>query len=120
MMQDSYFERAVSGRLLRFGGWLTLSNIVSPLLTYLDRFLVGGMLSAAAITYYVTPYEIAGRVLVVPAALAGVLFPAMSRLFAEKTAGIQKVYSSSVGVAYHFALFVKHMGASWWTRGCCI
>ena len=106
VVRVGYFERAVSGRLLRFGGWLTLSNIVSPLLTYLDRFLVGAMLSAAAITYYVAPYEIAARVLVVPAALAGVLFPAMSRVFAEKAAGIQKIYSSSVGVAYLFLLSI--------------
>lgn len=104
------FERAVSGRLLRFGGWLTVTNIISPLLIYIDRFFVATMMSVAAVTYYVTPYEIAARVLVVPAALAGVLFPAMSRSISENRDAIQRVYSGSVGSAYLFLVTIAIFG----------
>ncbi len=65
-------------RLLRFGGWMTVTNVVGPLMVYFDRFLIGGMLSIAAVAYYSTPYDFVTRMLVIPAALAGVLFPAFA------------------------------------------
>lgn len=65
-------------RLLRFGGWMTVTNIVGPLMVYFDRFLIGGMLSVAAVAYYSTPYDFVTRLLVIPGALAGVLFPAFA------------------------------------------
>lgn len=41
--------------LLVSGGWMTISNIVSPLMGYLDRFLIGALVTTAAVAYYVTP-----------------------------------------------------------------
>ena len=64
--------------LLRFGSWMTVTNLVSPLMVTLDRFLIGAMLSIAAVTYYVTPFEVVTKVLLIPAALTGVVFPAFS------------------------------------------
>lgn len=64
--------------LLRMGGWMTVSNVVSPLMTYLDRFVIGAALSVAAVAYYVTPYEVVTKLLIVPGALLGVLFPAFA------------------------------------------
>jgi O-antigen/teichoic acid export membrane protein len=42
---------------------------------YLDRFVIGAMISMAAVAYYVTPYEAVTRILVLPGALLAVLFP---------------------------------------------
>jgi O-antigen/teichoic acid export membrane protein len=64
--------------LLRIGGWMTVSNIVSPMMVSLDRFLVGALLSMTAVTYYATPYEIVTKLLLVPGALLGVFFPAFA------------------------------------------
>jgi O-antigen/teichoic acid export membrane protein len=64
--------------LLGLGGWMTVSNVVSPVMVYIDRFVIGSVLSVAAVTYYVTPYEIITKLLVFPFALVGVLFPAFS------------------------------------------
>jgi O-antigen/teichoic acid export membrane protein len=61
--------------LLVSGGWLTLSNVVSPLMGYVDRFLIGATLSAAAVAYYATPQEIVTRLWIVPGALTAVLLP---------------------------------------------
>jgi O-antigen/teichoic acid export membrane protein len=69
--------------LLRFGSWMTVSNVVGPLMVYLDRFLVGALISTAAVTYYATPYEIVTRLWVFPAAVGGVLFPAFASTFAQ-------------------------------------
>ncbi len=70
--------RELMAPLFRFGGWLTVTNIVGPLMTYLDRFFVGGLLSMTAVAHYATPYEVLSRVQVLPQAVLGVLFPALS------------------------------------------
>lgn len=64
--------------LLGLGGWMTVSNVVGPLMVYLDRFVVGALLSMAAVAYYATPYEVITKLWLVPAAIAGVLFPAFA------------------------------------------
>jgi len=71
-------RRDLVSPLLTAGGWITVSNVVGPIIIYLDRFLIGALLSAAAVAYYVTPYEVVTKLLIVPAALATVLFPAFA------------------------------------------
>lgn len=66
--------------MLGFGGWTTVSSTVSPLLVYLDRFFVGILLSMTAVTYYAAPYEVVARLLIIPSALVGTLYPAFSQL----------------------------------------
>jgi O-antigen/teichoic acid export membrane protein len=72
------FNKALLRPLFTFGGWMTVSNIVSPMMVYVDRFLIGSILSIAAVAYYATPYEVTTKLLIVPGALVGVLFPAFS------------------------------------------
>src|SRR6185436_20174082 len=74
-------DRPVIVRMLRQGGWITVSNIISPLMLYLDRFLIGALVSMAAVAYYATPYDMLMKLLVIPAALLGVLFPAFAATF---------------------------------------
>lgn len=64
--------------LLAFGGWMSVTNVVGPLMVYLDRFLIGAVLSVAAVAYYATPYEIITKLWILPGALLGVLFPAFA------------------------------------------
>jgi len=61
--------------LLKSGGWMTVTNVIGPLLAYSDRLLIGTILSTAAVAYYVTPLDLVVRLMIVPGALAGVLFP---------------------------------------------
>lgn len=97
-------DRAAVGPLLRFGGWMTVTNVVGPLMVYLDRFLIGAMLSVTAVAYYVTPYEVVTKLWIFPSALVAVLFPAFSASFAQD--GERAVLLFSRGVKYVFlALF---------------
>jgi O-antigen/teichoic acid export membrane protein len=66
--------------LLSFGGWITVSNIVTPLMGYADRLLVGSMLTTAAVAYYSTPYEMITKLWIIPGAIIGALFPALASL----------------------------------------
>jgi len=67
-------------RLFSFGGWITVSSIVGPILVYLDRFLIGSLLSIAAVAYYSAPYEAVTRLWIIPTSLVMTLFPAFSAL----------------------------------------
>jgi len=83
------WERSAVGPLLRLGGWMTVTNVVGPLLVTLDRFVIGAMVSLTAVAYYATPYEVVTKFLLFPGALMGVIFPAFSTGFAldrERTA----------------------------------
>src|SRR2546426_200083 len=70
---------ATVGPLLRLGGWMTVTNVVSPLMVSLDRFLISAILSVTAVAYYTTPYEVVTKLLVFPVAVAGVFFRSEER-----------------------------------------
>ncbi|HET9182635.1 MAG TPA: flippase [Candidatus Angelobacter sp.] len=78
-------DRTVLGGVLSFGGWMTVSNVVGPLMTYLDRFLVGTLLSVGAITYYTAPFDMLSRLSLIPVSLTGVLFPALAVSLSQKS-----------------------------------
>ncbi|HLF18219.1 MAG TPA: flippase [Candidatus Omnitrophota bacterium] len=69
--------------LFSFGGWMLLSNVISPLLVNFDRFLIGAVLSVKAVAYYTTPYEAITKLWVIPGALSRVLFAAISAIYKE-------------------------------------
>lgn len=71
------------GALARFGAWVAVSSAVIPLFVYLDRFLLGTLASLSALAYYTAPYEGMTRILLVPAGVAAVVFPAFSALAAR-------------------------------------
>ena len=77
------WERSAVGPMLRFGGWMTVTNVVSPLMVTLDRFLIGALVSMTAVAYYATPYEVVTKFLLLPGALMGVMFPAFSASYAQ-------------------------------------
>lgn len=72
--------------VLGFGGWAAVSTVVSPVLTSMDRVLLGAVAGVGAVGVYTAPYEVATRVLFVPGALATALFPALSALQATGSA----------------------------------
>lgn len=66
--------------LLSFGGWVALSGVVSPLMTTLDRFLIGSVVNAGAVSHYTVPYQLGERTQIVPAAVSDALFPRVASL----------------------------------------
>jgi len=99
-----YLRRAVSVRrgvvtpLLRFGGWMTLSNVVSPIMAYLDRFFIGAVLPLAAVAHYVTPYELVTKLLIVPQGLVVALFPAFATTYATDRARTALLFERTLRV----------------------
>ena len=82
--------------VLKFSIWITIGNIIVPIIFYSDRFLIGAMISATAITYYVTPFEVITRLMVIPTALSGVLFPIFSASFMNNSDVTKKIFLRGV------------------------
>ncbi len=98
------FHGSSVGPLFRFGTWMTVSNIVGPLMVSFDRFLIGSMISVSAVAFYSVPYEVVTRLWLVPGALVGVLFPAFSTTVVSDKARLVFLFES--GTKYIFlALF---------------
>jgi O-antigen/teichoic acid export membrane protein len=103
--------------LVSFGGWVTVSGIVSPMLVYLDRFILGALVTMTAVAYYTVPFEVLARVLpIIPAALVATLFPAFSTLTGRRewermdrlVAGGVKYVMLGVGVVVVFLVAGAH------------
>jgi O-antigen/teichoic acid export membrane protein len=85
-------------KLISYGGWLTVSNMVSPLIGYIDRFVIASMLGTKALSYYVTPQEMMNRLAVIPGAVTSVVFPILGGNYAsgKKMDAKKSVFKSSV------------------------
>lgn len=64
--------------LLAMGSWLTVSSVVGPVMVYFDRFFIAAAISAEAVTYYATPFDLVSRISTFPIAFMAVIFPAMA------------------------------------------
>ncbi len=73
--------------LLSFGAWVTVSNVLGPIIVYADRFVLGATLAASAVTLYAIPFDVISRLPVLTASLAAVLLPALVRRSAGSGTG---------------------------------
>ncbi len=81
------FSKQLCGKLLGYGGWMTLTNILAPLMIHGDRFILGSTKNLSEVAFYVTPAEFVIRLLVLPRALVTVLFPNLTIRFSQKRSG---------------------------------
>ena len=88
--------------LFTFGGWMTVTNIVGPMMVYFDRFFIGSFLSLSAVSYYVTPNELITRLSFLPSSIASVLFPAFSFSLANDRDHAYKLFER--GTLYVFII----------------
>ena len=115
-------QRAGLRELTTFAGWAATSSIISPLLVYLDRFVVGALLSMTAVTYYTAPYELVTRLVLIPAGILGALYPAFSHLAGQDAHDqIEHLAARSVNLvlvllapAMIFVLAFAHDGIALW------
>jgi O-antigen/teichoic acid export membrane protein len=72
-------------RLLKFGAWLTISNVIGPIMVFFDRFLIGALVGAAAVALYAIPFNLISQLLLIPVALANALFPRFAAETGERS-----------------------------------
>jgi O-antigen/teichoic acid export membrane protein len=83
--------------LVAYGSWVAIANVVGPVFVYLDRSLIGAMLSVTAVGYYTAPYQLATAFWILPTSLVATLFPAFSTFSADSDRSVlEKLYASSL------------------------
>jgi O-antigen/teichoic acid export membrane protein len=97
-------DRVLFRPLIAFGGWLTVTNVVGPLMTHLDRFVIGARFDLAAVAHYTTPYELLTRLWLVPFALTTNLFPTFSGGSARRSEASAQLMLRSIAVVFGLTL----------------
>ncbi len=100
LKEGFFFERATVGELMSTGSWITVSNLVGPLMVYTDRFVISALLSVSVVAYYTTPFELVTKLWLVPGAIAGVLFPAFAALAVIDHSKLERTYSGGVRACF--------------------
>lgn len=77
--------------VFKSGGWVTVSNIISPMMVYFDRFYIPYALGIGLVAYYTTPLDVLLKALLIPASIMGVLFTK----FAQEWQGNKKFVMQS-------------------------
>jgi O-antigen/teichoic acid export membrane protein len=97
-LPQSHGGRLAKGELLAlasYGGWLTASNLVNPLIIAADRFIIAAAVSVAAVAFYVTPYEVITKIWILSASLLAALFPVFSGMAANEPGSIRAACRSA-------------------------
>jgi O-antigen/teichoic acid export membrane protein len=102
--------------LISFGGWMTVSNVIGPLIVMSDRFIISFMLGASLVAYYTVPFEVLFRVLLIPMALTAALFPRLTSLFAIDLQAAKHLYKKSLKTvaAVMFSICFLIVVSSYW------
>jgi O-antigen/teichoic acid export membrane protein len=109
-----WFSMSYLREMFHFGKWVTISNIIGPLISQLDRYFIAALISVSAVTFYTTPLEVLTKLMMVPMAFITVLFPAFStlasksherreQLFLESAKGVMLILFPAVLMISTFA-----------------
>ena len=84
-------------KLIKLGGWMTVTNIIGPIMTYFDRFFIASLISPSAVGGYSIAYELSSKLNIISSALSTALAP----FFAK-----QKNQSISATQTFFFSIIV--------------
>ncbi len=106
--------------LFRLGGWIAVSNIIGPLLTYLDRLLLGVLVPMRAVAIYATPYDVVSKSMMIPSSIVASLFPLASGVergsaYARRmlTDSVRLLFMLMVPVIFLFVVLARPGLESW-------
>ena len=92
------FDRTAVRKMLSFGSWLSVSNIIGTAMVYGDRFLLGFCVGMTAVTSYSVPLDVIGRMQILVTSFCAVLFPLMSRLDESGSNRFQTIYRGAMAL----------------------
>lgn len=81
--------------ILAFGGWASVSNLISPIMVNFDRFFIGAFLSLSVVSFYTTPFEMVSRVSLISMSMMGVFFPIFTKAYLEGESDVVRSYNTA-------------------------
>ncbi len=110
-------------RILRYSGWVAVSNGMSAVFIYTERILISAILSVAVLAYYSVPYDTLTRLWIIPTSITAVLLPVFSETSTSPrnnevdnrmiSFGIKFVFLSVGPLAIMLAIFSKNILNVW-------
>lgn len=107
--------------MLSFGAWMTVSNVISPIMVNFDRFFISSILGGAMVAFYTVPFEIIVRILILPMALTTTLFPRFSATLEKDGQETRRIYLNSfkltalvLGLVCVTGILLARTGLSLW------
>jgi O-antigen/teichoic acid export membrane protein len=85
-LQPALPQREHSRELFTLGGWMAVSNLVSPMLSYLDRLLLSALVPVRAVAFYATPFDLISKAMILPNSIMAAVFPRASAVEAGSEA----------------------------------
>ncbi|WP_129561324.1 flippase [Paraburkholderia dokdonensis] len=111
-------RRVWVGKLFSYGAWISVTSLAQPLLETADRMMIGNALGPQAVTWYQVPFNLAGRVRVIPIVISRTLFPRLSALdaagAAELSASAIRGLAAALTPMVVFGMFLMHPFLSLW------
>ncbi len=89
-------------RLFQFGGWMTVSNVVGPLMVYMDGFAIGAVLTVSEVPFFTVPYEVSSKLWIFPGAIVTALFPLMAQRLTGARGSAEAIFFSSMRTLFIF------------------
>jgi O-antigen/teichoic acid export membrane protein len=109
-------------RLAGFGAYVSISQLIGPLLVHLEKFILSSLVAIGVVTYYTVPYNVINALSLFPASIAVVTFPAFTRLHSEGNGenarelyirGTKFVFGSVVPIAIVIGVFARQILTLW-------
>jgi O-antigen/teichoic acid export membrane protein len=109
-------------RLAGFGGYVSISQLIGPLLVHVEKFILSSLIAVSVVTYYTVPYNVINALSFFPASIAVVTFPAFTRLHSEGNGesarelyirGTKIVFGSVVPIAVVIGVFARQILTLW-------
>lgn len=111
-------RRELVSKLMSYGAWISVTSLAQPLLETADRLMIGSALGPQAVTWYQVPFNLAGRVKLLPSVLTRTLFPRLSSLDAAHAAELSASTIRGLAVALTpmtvFGMFLMHPFLTLW------
>lgn len=100
------FSPALLAKMFKFGGFVTISSIVGPVLANMEKIFLTAMRPVAYLTYYTVPFSLVDKLSVVRSSFSSVLFPTFSYLHgAEKDHFAKELHERSTLYVLFFYAF---------------
>lgn len=96
------FNWSEAKKLLGYGGWMFVTNVINPALASADQFLIGSVMGVTSVAHYAVPMNLVLRTGFIPWAVGRTFFPRMSSLSGESAYALGARALSTM--AYGFAV----------------
>jgi O-antigen/teichoic acid export membrane protein len=93
------FDRTEWLALLKYGGWITVTTLLGPLIIMADRLMLGAFLGSSPVAIYAVAFDIARRLSIFPSALGQAIFP---RIVSSNDADRKNIMLQSLGALAFF------------------